>query len=74
MVDVETKKKLSFYLEAYIDGQIDLKCNETNGKDWYIARILKDGKLMLHYSIPKDIGLQVNENGRMVLYGVRTID
>ena len=74
MVEIETKKKLSFYLEAGDRGQIDLKCREPNTKSWFIVRIINDGSLMLHKGIPRNIGLKVDERGCVIVHGYRACD
>lgn len=49
------------------DGKLHLKCrNNTNGDVWYIVAITESGRLFKHTSIGRNIGLSLDDAGRII--------
>lgn len=60
----EKEKELKVYLKK--DGEnINLMVDDEQGEYWYVASLTPEGKMKLYYHIPDDIGLQVDEKGRI---------
>jgi hypothetical protein len=47
-------------------GVVDLMMLDSDGEEWYIASLTKGGELALHDSLPHDLGLTLDDNGRIV--------
>lgn len=51
-----------------VDGEIILKCGYPCDVDgWYVATVKTDGTLLLHGGLDEDIGLKLDEHGRIVV-------
>ena len=59
---------LRFYLETNRSGGLGLCCKDSEGSEWYILQISNEtGKIYLAGHIPDDIGLCVDDNGRIII-------
>jgi len=58
----------TLYLKQNSNGDVNLVIVDAkDNMDWYIAKLKTDGTIMRHNSLSDDIGLQVDDNGRIIL-------
>lgn len=66
---IEPEKEEEFegvlHLEEGANGSVILKLNDKNGDDWYILKLKADGTLEKFSGLFSDIGLQIDEDGRI---------
>ena len=58
--------KLEFYLEED-DGEISLNFEDPSGDVWELCALTKEGKLYPGEDLPDDIGLDVDDDGRIFI-------
>ena len=63
--DKPKEKMLKVFLEQDSDGEVNIWVEEANGDRWRVAMFIKEGRLFLEEGIPNDIGLDVDEEGRI---------
>lgn len=57
-----------FLQKSYKEVSLMVRGKDTDPDDyWYLLSITKDGKIILHGSLPKSIGLPLDEKGRVML-------
>lgn len=66
---MEKEFKGVVYLEQNKHGDIDLKTDIPNDPDWYILTLKFNGTIEKCESLPDNIGLQVDDNGRIIESG-----
>jgi len=59
---------LIYYLEEdEVEGRLDLKCKDIRSDtSWYIIGIEMNGKLLRHTGISSDLGLRLDETGKVI--------
>lgn len=66
--DADKEPVLELWLEADEDGTVALRaCKDGDGGNWFIVSLTKCGALKLHGCIPKRLGLNTDDRGRIIL-------
>jgi len=69
-VKTEVRQKpeqtLELYLDQQRDGSVDLMGKDARGNVWFIIKLRTDGTFYRVSSIRSTIGLQVNDEGRII--------
>jgi hypothetical protein len=66
--EVDRNKKLKVFFVKSDEG-LEVKGTSDNGKTYFLLRLRTDGTIVKYNSIPNDIGLRVDECGRLFVYG-----
>ncbi len=59
--------KGALYLEQRGNGDVDLIMVDVGGATWNIIRLETNGTIIRYEDLPDNIGLQVDEDGRIIL-------
>ena len=57
----------TLYLEQRGNGDVDLIMVDVGGATWDIIRLETNGTIIRYEDLPDNIGLQVDEDGRIIL-------
>lgn len=56
---------VKWWLEVDAEGEVDLRCEDVNGEDWYVITIKRDGSFIRQTGIAAGGGLDVNSRGQI---------
>lgn len=68
-IGLEDKKEklVKVFTEMNHDGEVEIRCMDERGRKWWIARLTKNGTLAVYPGLGRDIGLKVDERGRIIV-------